>query len=278
MIDTLIISGGSTKGISLIGSFKYLFDKNIIDYNNIKHIISLSVGSIIALPLVLKMNLKLFYNLYNQIPSIINPDEYNLNSLFTELGFFKQDELKNCIELFLKLSNINKSNITLKELYNYSKIKFTIKVTNITDNKIEYINYKNYPDMDIITLILMTTCIPIIFKPIKYNNKLYVDGGLGGCLPLEYNKSKNYLAFYISDCSNNKDINNIFDYLRRIYYIYGHSEVMGAFMKKKKRIIKLELNKSMFNLKLSKKENEFFFIQGYLQTEDFILNNKLFNY
>ena len=34
----------------------------------------------------------------------------------------------------------------------------------------------------------------------------------------------------------------------------------------------------MFNLKLSKKENEFFFIQGYLQTEDFILNNKLFNY
>ncbi len=124
----------------------------------------------------------------------------------------------------------------------------------------------------------MTTCIPIIFKPIIYNNKLYVDGGLGGCLPLEYNKSKDYLAFYISDDSNNKDINDVFDYVKKLYYIYGHSEVLGAFIKSKDRIIKIKLNKSMFNLNLSKKENESFFIQGYLQAETFINNSKiLFN-
>ena len=39
----------------------------------------------------------------------------------------------------------------------------------------------------------MTTSIPIIFKPVKYNDCLYCDGATGGGLPIEYNKSKRYL-------------------------------------------------------------------------------------
>ena len=37
-IDTLIFSGGSVKGISFLGSIKYLIEKDIIDFNNIKKI------------------------------------------------------------------------------------------------------------------------------------------------------------------------------------------------------------------------------------------------
>ena len=49
-IDTLLISGGGTKGNIIIGSLKALTENSIIknDYSNLKNIISCSVGSIIA--------------------------------------------------------------------------------------------------------------------------------------------------------------------------------------------------------------------------------------
>ena len=31
----------------------------------------------------------------------------------------------------------------------FQKIKFTVKVANITKNDVEYINYLNYPDIDL---------------------------------------------------------------------------------------------------------------------------------
>ena len=36
----------------------------------------------------------------------------------------------------------------------------------------------------------MTTCIPIVFKPIEFNGDLYVDGGISGSIP--YIHSKRY--------------------------------------------------------------------------------------
>ena len=65
----------------------------------------------------------------------------------------------------------------------------------------------------------MTTCIPIIFKPIVYNGDNYVDGGLSGNFPIEYNrklKSKNYLGINISVVGNG-EIKNILDYIYHIY-------------------------------------------------------------
>ena len=47
--DTLILSGGSIKGIALLGSFKYIFDNKIILRKELKHIISASAGALLAL-------------------------------------------------------------------------------------------------------------------------------------------------------------------------------------------------------------------------------------
>ena len=49
MINTLILSGGSSKGIAYIGIFQSLFYNNIINIDNIKYIISCSAGSIFSL-------------------------------------------------------------------------------------------------------------------------------------------------------------------------------------------------------------------------------------
>ena len=55
----------------------------------------------------------------------------------------------------------------------------------------------------------MTTAIPFFFKPVSYNDNLYVDGGLRGNFPIEVCESDNYLGIFIGGSIVNKN-NEIF--------------------------------------------------------------------
>ena len=58
----------------------------------------------------------------------------------------------------------------------------------------------------------MSTCIPLFFKPIKYNNKYYVDGGILCIMPF-IDKYKNYLGIYIKEDKSKKiDNMDLFEY------------------------------------------------------------------
>ena len=195
--DTLILSGGSVKGYALIGSFKYLLDNNIIKRDSLKHIISASVGSLMALPLLMDVSIELFYKIIIQTNvQLYDKDDFNIAYLINNFGIFDNSVVEKYVGVFCKYI-LKKENITLKELYKLSKIKFTVKVSNVSKNKVEYMNYLNYPDMDLITLIKITTSIPLLFKPVSYKGCLYSDGAVGGGLPIEYNKSKKYLGIVL---------------------------------------------------------------------------------
>ena len=56
----------------------------------------------------------------------------------------------------------------MKQLYEHSNVNFVIKVANITNYKIEYINHINFPDLSVMEAIKMTSCIPFIL------NQLYI--------------------------------------------------------------------------------------------------------
>ena len=100
------------------------------------------------------------------------------------------------------------------------KIKFTVKVCNLSKTFVEYINYLNNPNLDIVTLIKMATSIPLLFKPVNYNNCLYCDGATGAGITIEYNKSKKYLAIFILPFKSENKINNFYDYLYKFFIKY----------------------------------------------------------
>ena len=87
--------------------------------------------------------------------------------------------------------------IETSQLYKLSGIHIIVKVVNVSEQKVEYIDHINNPKMNILKLIQMTTAIPILIKPIKYKNNLYCDGGLCGNCPIEINDSENYLSIDI---------------------------------------------------------------------------------
>lgn len=199
-IDTLILSGGGPSGIAYIGIFQALFDQKILDENlsGIDEIITTSVGILVAIPLLLKYNLMVLREILINfdLPSMLDIDNLSVNDLLFELGLFDTRSVGTLIESFIK-QKINRDDMTLQELYEFNRIKLTVKVHNCSDQSVEYISHENYPDLSLITLAQMTVAVPIFFKPVIYREKTYCDGGLRGSFPIENCQSQNYLGLSI---------------------------------------------------------------------------------
>ena len=221
-IDTLFLSGGGINCIAFLGVFKYLIEHSMIDKNfkNFKNIVCVSGSAFFVLPFILGYSLEMTIKICLEFnyENLIDYNLFDINNLLEDYGFYSNDFFTNICSVIFKKKGLSE-NITMKELYNHTKINYVLKVTNLSDYKIDYINHISHPDLSVITAIKMTTCIPFIFKAIKYNKKCYVDGGLCGNFPLEYNKkikSKNYLGIHIKKKDKKKEIDNIFDFFNRI--------------------------------------------------------------
>jgi len=261
-IDTLILSGGGPSGVAYFGIFKALFEKDILakDLDGIQEIITTSVGIIPSIFFILKLplevGLKIILNY--DLNTLTDMDSITIDSLLFDFGLFNNQGISGLVQSILK-NHLKKEDLTLKEFYEISNIKLTVKVFNVTKKQLEYISYENYPELSILTLSRMTTAIPLFFKPIEYNNCSYVDGGLRGHFPIEECKSENYLGLFIKGGSfpNNSSIIKLFPILEFLYslminqdqVIYDIKENKGS-----KQIIYVEVNYGLnFNMSIEDK-------------------------
>tara|TARA_Y100001958_G_C21238581_1_gene565661 strand:+ start:375 stop:1208 length:834 start_codon:yes stop_codon:yes gene_type:complete len=270
MIDTLILSGGGPSGISYIGVFKSLIDNNIIDkeLKDIKEIITTSVGIIFSLFLISKINLNDLYKILLNIDflNLLDINNLTINNLLLEYGLFDNNNVGNYFNIFTK-HVYNKENITLKEFYDITNIKLTVKVYNVTLCNIEYISYLNHPNLELEKLARMTTAIPFFFKPIKYNNYLYVDGGTKGNLPIERCNSSKYLAINIKGGISNgfkSDLVPLLEYTKNL--------ILDSFSNEnydEKRNIIININKGI-NFDLNNDIKKEIIKSGFIQTNNHI--------
>ena len=137
--DTLILSGGSVKGCALLGSFKYLIDHEKINIKKLKHIISASVGALMALPLILNVSIHAFYKIIKETKiKLFDKEDFKIENVINEYGIYDNSVIEFYVKTFIK-HFLKKDKITLKELFNLTKIKYSVKVSNVTKNKVEYI-------------------------------------------------------------------------------------------------------------------------------------------
>ena len=207
-IDTLVISGASTKVIAFIGIFRALYEKGILspDLKGIKHISCVSIGFFYSILLSLRISERFCYEciLKTDFMDLLDLDSISMDSLIQDMGFIDHSKIARPIEIILK-DIFKKDNVTLTELYEKTKIKITVKCVNVTKSETYFINHETDPDLEVLQLLLMTMAIPLFFKPILYKDCYYIDGGLSGNLPIEGIdvKKDNYLGIYIS---GNKEI------------------------------------------------------------------------
>lgn len=268
-IDTLILSGGGPSGIAYFGAFESLFENNILnrDLSGIKEILTTSIGILCSFCLILKLSMDVGKRvaLGYDISKMLKMDDIKIDNLLVEFGLFDTNGIRNIVKSILKnFKNLN--DINLKDLYDISKIKLTVKVFNVTKKQIEYISHETNPELSIITLAEMTTAIPIFFKPVEYNGYKYVDGGLRGHFPIEECKSEKYLGIFIrggTDITN--PIVELFPILEYMYSLMICQDQYVYDVEEKKinpRIIYINVNYGL-KFKMNQKQGEEIIKMGY---------------
>lgn len=268
-IDTLVLSGGGPSGVAYFGIFQSLFENNIIKENldGIKEIITTSAGIFPSVCLLIKFKMDLCreivmnYDLFK----LLDVDNLTIDDFLVDFGFFSTDNIGKFFKKIIK-NKLNLNDITLKELYEYNNVKLTVKVFNATKKQLEYISYETDPDLSLIKLTQMTTAIPGFFKPVKYNDNLYVDGGLRGHFPIEVCESKNYLGLFIRGGTVSKqEILEIFPILEFIYSLMINQDQTVYDIKNNiidKRIIYAEIGYGL-KFDMCKKDKEDLMKKGY---------------
>jgi predicted acylesterase/phospholipase RssA len=75
--------------------------------------------------------------------------------------------------------------LTFEEHFKRTKKRLVVMAFNVTKCKEDIFTYDTTPDMVILKALELSAGIPIIFKPLKYENNLYVDGGVWNNFPIE---------------------------------------------------------------------------------------------
>jgi len=199
-IKQLILSGGGVKGIAYIGAFKYIdelrqkrileeklggFDKEkcMIPEFDIKEVCCVSVGSIVGLLYILGYTYEEF------LDEIITKDLHNLKdfkirNFLNKYGLDSGKMIINWIETLIIKKGYSKD-LTLKDIWDLLGVNFRVVASNLNKYELDIFDYKKNPDLKVVKAIRMSISIPLIFSVEKYQNTIYVDGGIINNYPIK---------------------------------------------------------------------------------------------
>lgn len=178
--NTIVLSGGITKGFGLVGSLQYLQDNGVLPH--IQKFIGTSIGAIIAYLvcigyspieiMIISCQRKIFEKMANI--DILNVMHGNGAVSF---HIFQEILEKLTIEKIKKF-------ITLTDLYTKFGKELVCCTYNLSLQKPEYISYKTHPDMSCLTALRMSANLPFFFETFVYDDYKYVDGGIADNFPI----------------------------------------------------------------------------------------------
>jgi NTE family protein len=172
----IVFSGGSVKGISLIGAVKRLIDEGMIDLKKIEGVAGSSVGCIFGLLIVLGLTIDEIWDfIYSlDMKRLVEPNILLFPvACGVETGKIIHDLFENMI---IKKTGIK--NITFRQLYDLTKIHFTIVGSCLTTREAVYYDYINYPDFGVSLAVRISIGIPLFFTPVTIGKNKYIDGGV----------------------------------------------------------------------------------------------------
>lgn len=188
ILKNLVFEGGGVKGIAFVGALQQLYKHNLL--TNIVNVAGTSAGSGVATLFACGYNTDELKNIVWKCNfNTFKDDSFgifrDLWRLYYSYGFHDGKELKIFHEKLI-YDKLGIPNITFEQFYQLTQKDLTITGTCLTDSNIHYFNKDNTPNMIVSDAIQISMSIPYYFKPIVYNNKIFVDGGLLNNFPVDY--------------------------------------------------------------------------------------------
>uniref|UniRef100_A0A6C0HSL1 PNPLA domain-containing protein n=1 Tax=viral metagenome TaxID=1070528 RepID=A0A6C0HSL1_9ZZZZ len=187
MFKHLVISGGGSLTIKILGTIQYMLENSVITYDEIESIYATSAGALIGIGVALKMDIQLLTNYVINRPweDMCQISPSHVYNLYSNKGIFDKTCITKFMQPLLDFKNID-INITLFEFFTLTNIDLHMFAVELDNISIVDISHKTFPELSLIDALCMTSCLPIVFEPIFYKDAFYIDAGIILNYPLEY--------------------------------------------------------------------------------------------
>lgn len=206
---SLVLEGGGIKGIAHVGALQAIKEKEVC----IKHIAGTSAGSQVATLYAAGFSQSEIKEIMEKTPFKKFSDSScgcirDVLRLFTHFGYYKGDFMEVYMNAILD-KKFNIPRITFKELFDKTKIHLKLTGTCLTDRTLAWFDHEKTPFMEVAKAVRISSCIPLYFAPVKFEDKYYVDGGCLRNLPIDAFPETTPIVLDFMDSVERNDIKDL---------------------------------------------------------------------
>jgi len=186
-IKHLVFSGGGPSLIQTIGALQTVEAAGFVNLAEIQTIYGTSAGAILGVILCLKFDWPTIndYILLRPWHDVFPMKVQHIFDAYTKRGIYDEQTVAKCFKPLFDAKDISLG-ITMRELFDLSKIELHMYAFDINAFQLDDISYLTHPDLSVITALHMTSTLPILMAPHFIGTKCYIDGGIINNYPLKH--------------------------------------------------------------------------------------------
>ena len=185
----LVLSGGGADGIILYGAVRRMIERGYMDMASIRSVHAVSVGSLIAVSLLLGYEVNYLDDYVVRRPwnKAFPASGINLSQVLLEKGLFDSELIVEVVRPLLEACDLS-PDITLSEFDKWTGRRLFLYTTNVNEFPLSSteLSGETHPSLPLSMALRMTCCYPMVFTPVLHEGGCYVDGGLMTKCPLRY--------------------------------------------------------------------------------------------
>lgn len=184
----LVLSGGGTGGLAMLGALHRLREAGRLDH--VTRWVSASVGSIIASLLLSGYTPLTVYKVlegldFKDLAADINGD--SVLGFFDTMGAMEPTQILRLFDVMLRKQGYDET-VTLAEFDARTGQTLVIAGYNVTRGETVAFTAQTHPRMPLRLAVRISISVPILFRPVLYEDELYVDGALMEHVPTRFAK------------------------------------------------------------------------------------------
>lgn len=176
-MNVIVLSGGGQAGWDMLGAISQIQE----EIPSFDAYVGTSVGGVIAALCSVGFHA---VELFETLQHVDISNKPSLVRCVEEFGFCDSQPLMKSVTKLLE--DKCGPDPTFKTHHERFGADLVITGVCVTTQQTEYFRWDTHPDMKLMDAIRITCSVPILFVPVKHDDRLYVDGALGDNFPIKY--------------------------------------------------------------------------------------------
>jgi len=185
IIKNIIITGGGTAILNSYGALKEAESQGYWNYESVKSFYGTSSGSILSLMLALGYPLETIgkYMIGRPWKTVFGLGSINLYDCVVGNGHLDGNLFYDAFGPLMKGKDMD-INITFQQFHELLGKELYFYTLNLETAQVEELSHITRPEMRVVDGVYASSALPVLFKPFKYGESTYTDGGIYSNYPI----------------------------------------------------------------------------------------------